>query len=93
MIDVLSPTLFSIYVNDLALQIKAPGSGVKVDGQTVGILLYADDVVLLAEQEKDLQIMLNIVAEWCWKWRLVVNQDKYILDRKREVLKFSILVQ
>ena len=59
--DVLSPTLFSIYVNDLSLQIKAPSLGVKVDDQIVSILLYADDVVLLAEQEKDLHIILNIV--------------------------------
>uniref|UniRef100_A0A3Q3GB82 Reverse transcriptase domain-containing protein n=1 Tax=Labrus bergylta TaxID=56723 RepID=A0A3Q3GB82_9LABR len=58
--DVLSPILFSIYINDLI----------------VGILLYADDVVLLAEREDDLQIMLNIVAEWCLKWRLVANEDK-----------------
>lgn len=64
----MSPTLFSIYVNNLALQIKASSLGVKVDDQTVGILLYADDVVLLAECEKDLQSMLDTVAEWCWKW-------------------------
>lgn len=41
-----------------------------------GTLLYANDIVLFAEHEKNLQIMLNIVAEWGWKWRLVVNQDK-----------------
>lgn len=72
----MSPTLFSIYANYLALQIKASSLGVKVDDQTVGILLYVDDVVLLAEHEKYLQLMLNIVTEWCCKWRLVVNQDK-----------------
>lgn len=72
----MSPTLFSTYINDLALHIKASNLGVKVDDEIVGILLYADDVVLLAEQENDLQIMLNIVADWCWKWRPVVNQDK-----------------
>ena len=63
-------------MNDLALQIKASGLGITVDDQTVGILLYADDIVLLAEQENELQLMLNIVAEWCWKWRLEANQEK-----------------
>ena len=38
----LSPLLFNIFINDLALKIKACGKGVKIDGDTVGILLYAD---------------------------------------------------
>ena len=74
--DVLSPTLFSMYVNDLAIKIRNSKLGVEVADMTVGILLYADDIVLLADCEKDLQNMLNIVADWCVKWRLVVNNDK-----------------
>ena len=74
--DVLSPTLFSIYVNDLALQIRKAKLGIQVADLTVGILLYADDIVLLAECEIDLQIMLDIVTDWCSKWRLNVNKDK-----------------
>ena len=74
--DVLSPTLFAIYINDLALEIKASGVGVKVGDETVCILLYADDIVLLAQSEEDLQIMLNIVSDWCCKWKLEVNEEK-----------------
>ena len=74
--DVLSPTLFSMYVNDLALKIRNSKLGVTVADMTVGILLYADDIILLADCEKDLQNMLNIAADWCLKWRLVVNDDK-----------------
>ncbi len=58
--DVLSPTLFSIYINDLALQIKASNLGGKANDQIVGILLYADDAVSLSEHEEDLQIMLTL---------------------------------
>lgn len=57
--DVLFPTLFSIYVNYLVLRVT-------VNVQTVGMFLYADDTFLLAECEKQVQIMLNIVTEWCW---------------------------
>lgn len=60
--------------NGLALQIKSCKLEGKVDDLIVCVLLYADDVILLAEHEKDLQQMLNVVAEWCWKCRL--NQDK-----------------
>ncbi len=41
---------------------------VKVDDLIVSILLYADDVILLAEHEKDPQKMLNVAAGWCWNW-------------------------
>ena len=39
----------------------------------VSCLLYADDIVLLADSETDLQALLNIVNVWCSKWRLEVN--------------------
>ena len=53
--DVLSPTLFSVYVHDLAFQMKSCKLG---DDLIVRIRLYADDIILLAEHEKDLQEML-----------------------------------
>ena len=46
--------LFNIFINDLAMKIKACGKGVKIDGDTVGILLYADGIVLLVDNEKEL---------------------------------------
>ena len=72
----LSPTLFAVYINDLAEEIKASGIGVHYDDDVIGILLYADDVVLLAESEKDLQTLLDILDRWCRRWRLLVNCDK-----------------
>ena len=45
----LSPLLFNIFINDLALKIKACGKSIEIDDDIVGILLYADDIVLLAE--------------------------------------------
>lgn len=51
----LSPTLFSIYLNDLAKNMKASGSDVHIDSDVFGVFLYAADVVLMAETESDLQ--------------------------------------
>ena len=72
----LSPALFSIYINDLAAEINALHCGIKFDNNEVSILLYADDVVLIAESADDLQNMLNTLNNWCNKWRLAVNESK-----------------
>uniref|UniRef100_A0A8P4K2Q4 ribonuclease H n=1 Tax=Dicentrarchus labrax TaxID=13489 RepID=A0A8P4K2Q4_DICLA len=74
--DVLSPSLFSLYINDLAVEIKNANLVIHLNDLTVGILLYADDIVLLAESEDDLQNMLNLVQTCCCRWRLSINQSK-----------------
>ena len=71
---VLSPTLFSIYVNDLATEIKKNlGCGVSFDNISISILLYADDIALIFSNEEDLQRMLS---EWSNKWRITINEKK-----------------
>ena len=43
------PTLFAIFINDLAENIKKSGVGLELDQETVlNIFLYADDIVLIA---------------------------------------------
>ena len=72
--DIISPTLFAIYINDLAEELKGSGIGIEIGEELVlSCLLYADDIVLLADSEIDLQALLNIVNVWCSKWRLEVN--------------------
>ena len=44
--DIISPTLFSMYLNDLATGIKDLDCGVEIDEFKLAILLYADDIVL-----------------------------------------------
>ncbi len=74
--DNISPTLFSLYINELAKEINNLNLGVKLDTVKISILLYADDMVLIAENEEDLQKMLSTMQEWCKKWRLKVNSSK-----------------
>jgi hypothetical protein len=74
--DSLSPTLFSIYLNDLAREINDLNAGVDVNGTCISILLYADDIVLLAPSEDKLQSMLNTLTLWSWKWCISVNKTK-----------------
>ena len=102
--DCLSPTLFSIFINDLAEDIKNTKIGIKlniediagiVDINVLNILLYADDIVLFAENEEDLQSLLFIVQTWCEKWRLEVNLSKtnimHVRSKRKMQSKFLFL--
>ena len=60
----------------MAYHIKSLNKGVQIGPDNVSILLYADDMVFIADTEKDLQNMLNCMYEWARKWRLKVNVDK-----------------
>ena len=72
----LSPMLFNLYLNDLAVKLKSLGCGINIDGEVVPIILYADDIVLFAENEQDLQQLLNVLNEWCEEWDMVTNLGK-----------------
>ena len=50
--DSLSPTLFSLYINELAKEIKNMNKGIKFAGHKISILLYADDMVLISEMRR-----------------------------------------
>ncbi|OLY77613.1 hypothetical protein AYI68_g8351 [Smittium mucronatum] len=52
--------------------------GVCVPGLTSRIpgLFFADDAVLLAESEADMQIALNQITDWLNKWKMTVNASK-----------------
>ena len=73
----LSPILFIMYINDCINMINSLGKGIILDNnERVSRLLYADDIVLVSENEIDLQIMLDNLHVWCEQWGLVVNGDK-----------------
>lgn len=57
----MSPTLYSVYINDLADVIRALHAGVELDELNISILNYADDVPLIAPDEQHLQKMLDYI--------------------------------
>ena len=40
------------------------------------IMSLANDIVLLAPSTKNLQGLINVVAEWCMKWNMHLNLEK-----------------
>ena len=86
--DNVSTGWFALYIDDLAEEIKQSNLGIHLeDNFDVSILLYADDLVLLSENEENLQEMVNIVKRWCAKWKMSVNTSKTkIVHYKKRVL-------
>ena len=44
------------------------GVGVECGGRMVSALLYANDAVLMAEDEKQVKSGLKVLEEWCREW-------------------------
>ncbi len=74
----LSPTLFNIYINQLAnILERAPIQGLTLLHDTeIKCLLYADDLVLLSLTEEGLQDSLNLLEDFCQSWALMVNLQR-----------------
>ena len=51
--------LFNLFINDLTRHINDVGSGISVGDTFLSILLYADDIVLIADLELRLQSLLT----------------------------------
>ena len=64
------------YINDLAIHLKSFGIGIECDDDIVCLLMYADDIVILAETERDLQILLNALNGWSCTNDMVINGSK-----------------
>ena len=87
----LSPLLFAIFLKDFREFLSDKFEGlISLDEHVQGmedneefvmlqrlfVLLYADDTILLAEDQQSLQRALNALHEYCERWKLTVNTVK-----------------
>jgi len=78
---VLSPSLFNIYTDHIFREIETDGDeermpGIVVGGHNINNLRYADDTVLLADCEEDLQSLVTVIKEESRKYGLEINKKK-----------------
>ena len=73
--SVLSPILFSIYVDEILQKLRSLGVGCYVGEVFMGALGYADDLVLLAPSRTAMQLMLNTCEEFATKNNLLFSTD------------------
>ena len=74
----MSPELFKIYLLDLSRDLNEI-TGLEIpnlNGELISHLLWADDLVLLALDQRSLQILIDKVHLFCEQWGLSVNISK-----------------
>ncbi|KAL4240483.1 hypothetical protein ACF0H5_001275 [Mactra antiquata] len=75
--ECLSPFLFSMFLNDIEnIYIVKGLSGIDIDTIKIFLILYADDIVLFANNSVELQTCLDSLYDYCQRWKLVVNTTK-----------------
>ena len=70
--------MFNLFKNDLAEIMTQTGVGIPIWDKKVSVLMYADDLVSLAQSEDESQFLLNTLHKWCKTWQLEVNKLSYI---------------
>lgn len=70
------PILFIFYINDLLLELEAANLGVSIGNVAVSALGLADDIVLIADNPKNLQKLINICVNWASRNGITFNTDK-----------------
>ena len=73
---VLSPLLFSIYVDDLLEKLKNKGIGCHIGNIFVGALGYADDLILLCPSVVGLNEMIKICEDYASEHDVLFNGNK-----------------
>ena len=81
----LSPVLFAMLINEFKNNLSTQYSGVHINQLyntdidlqlKLFTLVYADGTIVLAETERELQIALDVVHEYCNNMHLTVNTQK-----------------
>lgn len=68
--------LYAVYINGLHRALCDAGLGMFCFGRRVPLLLYADDIVLLARSADELRAMLAVLDSYARQWRFQFNQGK-----------------
>jgi hypothetical protein len=73
--SVLSPLLFSVYLDDLLVKLRNLGLGCHIGGLWYGGCGYADDLILLAPNRDVLQRMVDVCQLYAVEHNLVFSTD------------------
>ena len=74
--SILSPRLFSVFIDDLLLQLKSNINGMKLHNFKLNAIAYADDINLFSTTTTGLQNLINTCDSYARKWRIRFNPSK-----------------
>ena len=73
----LSSILFRIYLSELSNRMRAQDLGIKLEsGEVVCILLFADDIILVADSVESLEKLRKILEQWCLDFKMKISISK-----------------
>jgi len=78
---ILSPFLFLIYVDDVIIALESSRIGCVIKGFYVGVIMYADDIVLISPSVSDLQFMLHLCYKMLKDIDMCINATKTTCTR------------
>lgn len=73
---VISPLLYNLYVDRIVLQMELTGAGCYYKQRYMGVMLYADDIVLMAPSAPGLQKLINAFLGFTKERDISVNVAK-----------------
>lgn len=74
--NILSPLLFTLFINDLGEALNTEFTGVYILSIKLFFLLYADDLALFSSTPIGLQRLLDKLSLYTTKWKLKINLSK-----------------
>ncbi len=96
----MSPWLFNIFMDGCMKEMKCKvgntGANLRLKGEVWSVVtcLFADDTVLLAESEGDLQRVVNAFYSKCKRRKLKVNAGKskvMVIERREEIRRNRVM--
>ena len=78
---VLSPALFAIFIDDIVLKVKLANVGCYVSSICSCIIMYADDILLMAPTITGLQYLLTVCERELVALVMQINVDKSMCIR------------
>lgn len=72
----LSPPLFNLVMDELIEKLKSKNIGVKINGTLLSVMAFADDLVIVTEENVHMKILLEECKEFFDMKSLAVNAGK-----------------
>ena len=69
----MSPRLFNIYTEYLIREVLEDGAGININGHNITNIRYADDTIIMAGSEQQLQRMIDKLYATCEQYGIAVN--------------------
>ena len=72
----LSPILFSLYIMDLSYRLTATRRGPNIRGTCINNLLFADDLVMMADSAINMQVLISVLSIWMKDFKMTISKDQ-----------------